>query len=108
MYQYSDTLEFDLVVILFVVAVMPLSVFLMQSKNKTARVASFALLFLAVFYVVRREGVTVFSHSCLESWKTSCTLSRVDSLVQGVTQRLLVCVLRVLVPRRRDVVPAAL
>ena len=58
MFQYSDTLEFDLVVILFVVAVMPLSVFLMQSRSKTARAASFALLFLAVFYVVgRREGL---------------------------------------------------
>lgn len=52
MYQYSDTLEFDLVVILFVVVIMPLSVFLMQSRSKAARAASFVLLFLAVFYVV--------------------------------------------------------
>ena len=55
MYQYSDTLEFDLVVILFVVVVMPLSVFLMQSRSKAARTASFALLFLAVFYVVGKR-----------------------------------------------------
>jgi|AntAceMinimDraft_12_1070368.scaffolds.fasta_scaffold266535_1 amino acid permease len=52
MYTYSETLEFDLVVVLFVVAVMPLSVFLMQSRSRVARTASFGLLFLAVFYVV--------------------------------------------------------
>jgi len=51
MYQYSDTLEFDLVVVIFVVAVMPLAVFLMQSKSRVARTASFALLFLAFLYV---------------------------------------------------------
>ena len=51
MYQYSETLEFDLVVVLFVVAVMPLSVFLMQSKRKVARLAAFALMFIAVVYV---------------------------------------------------------
>lgn len=55
MFQYSDTLEFDLVVILFVIVVMPLSVFLMQSRSKAARAASFVLLFLAVFYVVGRR-----------------------------------------------------
>ena len=51
MYQYSETLEFDLAVVLFVVAVMPLSVFLMQSKRRVARLAAFALMFLAVVYV---------------------------------------------------------
>lgn len=51
MYQYSETLEFDLAVVLFVVAVMPLSVFLMQSKRKVARLAAFALMFIAVVYV---------------------------------------------------------
>jgi hypothetical protein len=51
MYQYSDTLEFDLVVVIFVVAVMPLAVFLMQSKNRAARLFSFALMFLAFLYV---------------------------------------------------------
>lgn len=53
MYHYSETLEFDLVVILFVVVVMPLAVMLMQSRDKMARAASFGLLFLAVLYVVR-------------------------------------------------------
>ena len=67
MFQYSDTLEFDLVVILFVVAVMPLSVFLMQSRSKTARAASFALLFLAVFYVAGRGEGLVGLTSCVAS-----------------------------------------
>ena len=51
MYRYSDTLEFDLAVLLFVVVVMPCAVLLMQSKSKLARAASFALMFLAFFYV---------------------------------------------------------
>ena len=51
MYQYADTVEFDLVVVFLVVCVMPLAVFLMQSKTKVGRAMSLALMVLAVLYV---------------------------------------------------------
>ena len=56
MYRYSDTLEFDLAVVVFVVGVMPLAVFLMQSKRRLARATALALMFAAVMYVA------VFEH----------------------------------------------
>ena len=51
MYQYADTLEFDLMVVFLVVCVMPLAVFLMQSKTKVGRAMSLALMVLAILYV---------------------------------------------------------
>jgi len=56
MYHYADTLGFDLAVVVFVVGVMPLSVFLMQSKRRLARATALALMFAAVMYVA------VFEH----------------------------------------------
>jgi hypothetical protein len=56
MYRYSDTLGFDLAVVVFVVGVMPLAVFLMQSKRRLARATALALMFAAVMYVA------VFEH----------------------------------------------
>ena len=56
MYKYSDTLGFDLAVVVFVVGVMPLAVFLMQSKRRLARATALALMFAAVAYVA------VFEH----------------------------------------------
>jgi hypothetical protein len=56
MYHYADTLGFDLAVVMFVVGVMPLAVFLMQSKRKLARATALALMFAAVLYVA------VFEH----------------------------------------------
>lgn len=56
MYRYADTLGFDLAVVVFVVGVMPLAVFLMQSKRKLARATALALMFAAVMYVA------VFEH----------------------------------------------
>ena len=51
MYQYADTVEFDLMVVFLVVCVMPLAVFLMQSKTKVGRAMSLALMVLAILYV---------------------------------------------------------
>ena len=51
MYQYADTVEFDLMVVFLVVCVMPLAVFLMQSKTKVGRAISLALMVLAILYV---------------------------------------------------------
>ena len=56
MYHYADTLGFDLAVVVFVVGVMPLAVFLMQSKRRLARATALALMFAAVMYVA------VFEH----------------------------------------------
>ena len=56
MYHYSDTLGFDLAVVVFVVGVMPFAVFLMQSKRRLARATALALMFAAVMYVA------VFEH----------------------------------------------
>ena len=42
MYHYADTLGFDLAVVVFVVGVMPLAVFLMQSKKRVARTTALA------------------------------------------------------------------
>ena len=56
MYHYADTLGFDLAVVVFVVVVMPLAVFLMQSKKRVARTTALALMFAAVMYVA------VFEH----------------------------------------------
>jgi len=51
MYQYSESFEFDMMVVLFVLVVMPLSVALMQSKKPIARLVSFALLIISILYV---------------------------------------------------------
>ena len=53
MYHYSDTLGFDLAVVVFVVGVMPFAVFLMQPKRRLARATALALMFAAV---VQRDG----------------------------------------------------
>ena len=47
----TRTREFDLMVVFLVVCVMPLAVFLMQSKAKVGRAMSLALMVLAILYV---------------------------------------------------------
>ena len=51
MYQYSETLEFDIMVAIFVLVIMPLAVALMQSKKPIARSISFVLLAVSFIYV---------------------------------------------------------
>ena len=61
MYRYSETLEFDLMVVLFVLVIMPLAVALMQSKKPIARTISFVLLAISFIYV---GGFEHYRHVC--------------------------------------------